>query len=111
MSDSFRVCLRGEFYPPADELFFEIKVVFDDPVVHNDHVAGAMWVRVGFRRPAVSRPARVADADRSGQWIPSKDCFQITELTFATPHHDLAIVHDGDPSGIIAPVLKLPQAL
>ena len=64
------------FVPCLGELFFEIQIVFDDAVVYNDHIAGAMGVGVGFRRPAMSRPPCVADPDGSRYRVAGEDEFR-----------------------------------
>ena len=51
-------------WPCAWSSLLQIEVVLDDAVVHDDDAAGAVAVRmrVLLGRPAVRRPARVADA-------------------------------------------------
>jgi hypothetical protein len=55
MSHNLRIRLGGKFCAPLSQLFLELEIVFDDPVVHDHDVTGAMGVGVGFRRPMVSR--------------------------------------------------------
>ena len=62
--DDFGVRLGDELVALALQLLLQIEVVLDDAVVDDDDLAGAvaMRVRVLLGRPAVGRPARVADA-------------------------------------------------
>ena len=62
--DDLGVGLGDERVPFRLQLALQIEVVLDDPVVDDDDAAGAVAVRmrVLFGRPAVRRPARVADA-------------------------------------------------
>ena len=62
--DDLGVGLGDERVPLALQLVLELEVVLDDAVVDDDDAAGAVAVRVGvlLGRPAVRRPARVADA-------------------------------------------------
>ena len=64
MRDDLRVGLGDERVPFLLELLLQIQIVLDDAVVDDDDAAGAvaMRVRVLLGRPAVGRPARVADA-------------------------------------------------
>ena len=62
--DDLGVGLGDERVPFLLELLLQIQVVLDDAVVDDDDPAGAVAVRmrVLLGRPAVRRPARVADA-------------------------------------------------
>src|SRR5688500_67936 len=53
----------------------------------------------------------MANAYRSDHWIPIQHVFQVLELAFAAAHVYLAILQNGDPGGIVAPVLELSQTL
>ncbi len=64
MRDDFRVGLGDEGMALELELGLQIQVVLDDPVVHDDDLAGAVSMRMGvfFSGTAVRRPARMTDA-------------------------------------------------
>ena len=36
--------------------------------------------------------------------------FEIFEFTFAAPHRNMAVGQDGDPGGVVTPVLELSEA-
>ena len=62
--DDLGVGLGDERVALALQLVLQVEVVLDDAVVDDDDLAGAVAVRVRvlLGRPAVRRPARVADA-------------------------------------------------
>ncbi len=62
--DDLGVGLGDELVPFLLQLLLQVQVVLDDAVVHDHDPAGAVAMRMGilFGRPAVRRPARVADA-------------------------------------------------
>ena len=63
----FRIRIGTELIAMLRQEFTQLRVVFDDAVVHHRHppAVGKMRVRVHIRRFAVRRPARVADARRA----------------------------------------------
>ena len=62
--DDLGVGFGLELVPLRLQLVLQLEVVLDDAVVDDDDAAGAVAVRMGvlFGRPAVRRPAGVADA-------------------------------------------------
>src|SRR5687767_158098 len=51
------------------------------------------------------------NAYRSDHRIAIQHVFQVLELAFAAAHVYMAIVQNGDPGGIVAPVLEFSQTL
>ena len=78
------------------ELALQLEVVLDDAVVDDDDAARAvaMRMRVLFGRPAVRRPARVAEAVLAVHRIRGEDLLEIRELAGAAPDVDLPVVDD-----------------
>ena len=79
--------------------FFQLQIVFDDAVVHNDNAAGAITMRMSIflGRPAVSRPARVPDAICAIEWGQSYSFFEISQFAFGAANLKIAVfVHDRD---------------
>ena len=93
------------------QLLLQIEIVLDDAVVDDDDLAGAVAVRVGvlLGRPAVRRPARVADAVVAGDRVQRDDVLEIRQLAGAAPQVDRAVVHDGDARRVVAAILEPPQ--
>jgi hypothetical protein len=82
------------------ESFFELEIVFDDAVVNDDDVAGAiaMWMGVLFGGPAVGGPARVADAVSAVERAQADDLFEVAQFAFGTTDFEIVLfVDDRDP--------------
>ena len=64
VGDDFGVGFGDELVAFALQLFLQLEIIFDDAVVDDDDLAGAvaMRVRVFFGGTAVRGPAGVADA-------------------------------------------------
>ena len=69
-----------------------------------------MGVSVGLRRPAVGRPACVADPYAPDHRIAIEECLEILEFTLATPDRNSTLIDNRNPSGIVAPIFELSQA-
>src|SRR5262245_46853684 len=65
-----------------------------------------MRVRVVFRRPAMSRPARVADADGSGKRLACELRFEIEQLALGTPADKLTAFQGGDAGRIVSSIFQ-----
>ena len=65
MRDDLGIGLGGEFRALAFKLAAQLAEILDDAVVHDGEPLGGVRMRIVLGRPAVGRPARVADADRS----------------------------------------------
>ena len=77
--DDFGVGLGLEDVAFALQLFFERQEVFDDAVVDDDDVAGAIAVRMGvlFGGTAVRGPAGMADAVVAVDRIEAQNVFEV----------------------------------
>ena len=93
------------------ELPLQIEVVLDDAVVHDDDLPGAVAVRVGvlLGRPAVRRPARVADAVVAVERVRGQHFLEPRELPRAAPQLDRAVADDGHARRVVAAILEPPQ--
>ena len=111
--DDLGVGFGDELVALALQLLLQIEVVLDDAVVNDDNLAGAVAVRmrVLFGRPAVRRPARVADAVVAGDRIERDDLLEVRQLAGAAPQVDGPVVHDRDARRVVAAVLEPPQAV
>src|SRR5271165_5338520 len=111
--DDLGVGFRRELVAFFDQLLFEREVVFDNAVVDNDDLAGAvaMRVRILFRGTAVRCPAGVADAIGAVERLVPDDFLEIAQLAFGAANLEpLAIAGDGDAGRIVAAVLQLAEA-
>ena len=91
--DDLGVGLGDERVPLALQLLLQIEIVLDDAVVDDDDLAGAVAVRmrVLLGRPAVRRPARVADAVVAGERIGADDLLEVRQLAGAAAQVDGAV--------------------
>ena len=109
--DDLGVGLGDELVALPLQLLLQVEVVLDDAVVDDDDLAGAVAVRVGvlLGRPAVRRPARVADAVVAGDRVGGDDVLEVRQLAGAAPQVDRAVAHDRDAGRVVAAILELPQ--
>ena len=79
----------------------------------HDEVAGAVEVRMGVDLigAAVRGPARVPDADRSGDGAGRQPIAQRIEFARVTAHFDAIVLNHGDPGGIIAAIFQPLETL
>jgi len=114
VGDDLGVGLRLELVPFGGKLAPELEVVLDDAVVDDHHVAARAAVRMGvfFRGPAVSRPARMADAEQPVGGLDAEDLLEIVQLAFgpADVQAPLAVDH-GQACRVIAAILQALQSV
>ena len=98
-------------WPCRCSSLLQIEVVLDDAVVDDDDLAGAVAVRVRvlLGRPAVRRPARVADAVVAGERVGADDLLEVRQLAGAAAQVDRAVADDRDAGRVVAAVLEPPQ--
>ena len=109
----FRVRLRDELHPPADEVVLQVQVVLDNAVVHHGELAPVadLGVGVDVRRRAVGGPPGVADAHHAGQGLaPFQNAVQDAQPPLGLHHVKPRVVVHSHPSGVIPPVFQLLQA-
>ena len=75
MGDDLGVGFAAELAAVFGEPLTQLAEVLDDAVVHDGDAVGGMRMRVALGRPAVRRPARVADADIAGQRLAARAGF------------------------------------
>jgi hypothetical protein len=93
---------------------FQVEIIFDDAVVHDDDFAGAVAVRVGvfFGRAPVGGLTRVADAVDALERALANRFFEISQLAGGAANVELAVLGDyGDSGGIIAAIFQAAQAV
>src|SRR5690242_18302428 len=112
MRHNFRIGLGHKFVALALELLLQFQIIFDDSVVNNDDLAGAVAMRMGvfFRGTAVSGPAGVSDpvGALNGRFV--NYFLEIAQLTRSSPDFQFSVrCDDGDPRGIVAAVFQFSQ--
>ena len=114
MRDDFGVGLGRESVALALELFLERQKVFDDAVVDDDDIAGAVAVRMGvfFRGAPVRGPAGMADAVIAVDRIETQHVFQVAKFSRrAANAESIVVTVDGEAGGIITAILKAFEAV
>ncbi len=114
LRDDLRVGLRRERDAAREQLPLDGEEVLDDPVVDDDDPTRRVAVRVGvlLRRPAVRRPAGVADARPAGKRPALDPGREVPELPLAPGDAEEAVrAEDGDARRVVAAVLEAPQAV
>ena len=94
-----RMALGGKFLAQRPE-------ILDDAVVDDREPWRSVRMGVGFGRPAVRRPARVADADRAAKRRRGEFRLQVPELAFGAPPLQPAVLESRHAGGIIAAVFE-----
>ena len=98
----------------ALELFFQRQKIFDDAVVDDDDVAGAVAVRMGvlFRRTSVRGPAGMADAVVAIDRIEAQNVFEIAKFTRrAADSEGFIVTVDGESGRVVAAIFEPFQSI
>ena len=114
MRDDFGIGFRLEGVAFGLKQLLERQEVFDDAVVDDDDVAGAIAVRVGvlFSGASVSGPAGVADAVVAVDRVEAEDVFEVAEFAGSAADAECVVVAiDGETGGIVAAVFEAFQAV
>ena len=107
----FRVRLGLELLALVLQFGPQLRVVFDDSVVHHRDAPGAVGVGVAFRGRAVGGPARVAYARRARQRCGVQGVRQVVELAGCAAPLDVAVDQRGNARAVIAAILQAPQGI
>src|SRR5256714_2615841 len=112
VGDNFGIGFGDEFVAFSLELFFELEIIFDDAVVDDDDLSGAVAVgmRVFFGGPAVGGPAGVADAVGAVDGRFLQGFFEIAELAGGTANFELAVLKHSGARGIVAAIFELAES-
>ena len=106
MRDHLAVGLGCERGAPGFELAPQLAEILDDAVMDDREPIGRVRMRVILVRPAMGRPARVADADRALERLVREFLFEIPELALGAPAREHAVLKRGDAGGIITAVFE-----
>ena len=92
---------------------FELKVVLDNAVVHDDDFSGtvAMRVSVFFSRTSMCRPSGVTDPILTVDWTRRDDLFETVEFAGAAPNFNSAVFNKCNPRRIVATIFQSFEAV
>ena len=111
VGDDFGIRLGTERPSFVHEFVAQLKIVFDNAVVDNHHVAGAVRMCVLFGRRPMGRPAGMTDTDRTGQGFGLEEPVKLGELADRPPDGNMAVREGGDSCGVVAAILKPLESL
>src|SRR5580692_10400933 len=104
MRYNFCVRLGDKLVAFALQLLFQLEIVFDDSVVHDHDLAGAIAVRVSvfFGRTAMRGPAGVADSVGAFYGRLVNHLFEVAELSRGPADLKFSVFgDDGNAGGIV----------
>ena len=104
--DDLGVGIGGELGALFFQLAAQLGEIFDDAVVHDRELFGGVRMGVVLGRPAMRRPAGVADADGAVERLAQEPGFEVFQLALGAPAHELAGFERGDARGIIAAIFE-----
>ena len=104
MGHDLGVGLGLEAGAQGDQLVAKLLEILDDAVMHDGDTVGGMGMGVGLVRPAMGRPAGMADAHDSRQRRARQQGLEIGQLALGTAAVDMAVHQGRDPGGIIAAI-------
>ena len=109
----FAVSLGNEIDTFLLQPFFDLQVVFDDPVVHNRDFVLAAQVRVGVdvRWFAVSGPPGVADTDCARNRLLVHQLLEGGQAAFLLYNTKALLIHHRNAGRIIPPVFQALQPI
>ena len=114
VGDDFGIGLGDELVALFFEFVLELDVILDDAVMHDDHLAGAIAMRMGvfLGRASVRGPARVPDAVEAVDRRMADRLLEIAQLAGGAAQFELAVrPDDGDARGIVSAILEAAQAV
>ena len=106
MGDDFGIGLAAELGAVLDQRFAQLTKVLDDAVMHDGDAVGGVGMRIALGRPAVRRPARVANADIAGQRLVSEPGDKRLQFALGAAAAELAVIERGDAGGVVAAVFE-----
>ena len=110
--DDFGIGLGAKPMPVRRQRLSKLAVVLDDPVVDDGELGTAIDVRmrIGIRRPAVSRPPGVADAQGAVGPVGRDQRLEVGDLAGRLPDVQRPFGDGGDPGRVVSPVLQPTKA-
>ena len=105
----FRIGLGHEAVALGRQLLAQRLEILDDAVVHHRQPVAGVRMGVGFRRLAVGRPARMADADLARQRRGFEAGFEVLQLALGAHARQRAMLQRRHAGGIIAAIFQSLQ--
>ena len=111
--DHFAVGFTCKSVACTNQLFLQLLVIFDNPVVNNRDIvlAGRMGVSILVCHAAVRCPARVSDTDLARHLVDVQVLVHFEDLAGPLAYKDAAAVKGGDADAVVAPIFHSLQAV
>ena len=96
MRDDFSVGFCTELMAFRSQATLELQIIFDDPIVNDNDpsLTVTMRMRILFGRPAVRRPACVAQTVATTEGLLAQKQLQVAQLALRATHGNVAIAYD-----------------
>ncbi len=111
MRDHLGVGFGREFGALCLQLAPQLGEILDDAVMHDGELVGRVRMRVVLGRPAVRRPAGMADADGAGQRLAREPDLEVFQLAFGAAAGQHAVFERRHAGGIVAAVFEALERL
>ena len=89
----------------------QVSEIFDDPVMHDGHIARQMRMGVAHRGCPMRGPAGVPDARLARQRVMHQQVRQVDQLAHSPPAVQHTRIHGRNPGAVIAAVFQPLQRL
>ena len=111
MGNDFGVGLAAKGRAVGDQTLAQFAEVFDDAVVHDRDAVGGMGMSIALSRPAMRRPAGVANTDIAAERLLHQPVGQRLQFAFGAAARHHAVIERGDARGVIAAIFEAPQRI
>ena len=111
MGDDLGIGLGRKFMAFSLQFAPQLAKILNNAIMNKADIRADMWMGVVFARPAMRRPAGVADADLTREGFGGETKLQIFELAARPPAGEPARFQSRDPSGIIAAIFEALQRI
>ena len=101
----------SNMWPLRSSSALQLAEILDDAVVDDRDLGAHVRMGVALGRPAVRRPARVADAGAPCERLVQQAAFEIAQLALGAAALEVAVLDRGDAGRVIAAILEPAQRI
>src|SRR5665811_1564636 len=99
--------LTAELGTVLDEPLAQLTEILDDAVMHHGNAVGGVRMGIVLGRPAVCRPAGVADAEIAAERLALEPDFKRVQLAYGAAAREHAVIERGAAGRVIAAVVEV----
>ena len=111
MRDCLGIRIADKFAAAPGQPLTQLAKIFNDAIVNHRDDVGGVRMRIGLSRPAMGRPAGVANADGPAQRFALEPRFERAQFAFSAPAPEDTVVERCNARGIIAAVFKALEGI